>query len=123
MSKKVLIIEDEEKYARMVAMRLKTLGFEVIHMGEWKEGVAIAEQQKPDIILCDILLPNINGFEIVRQLKANEITKSIPVIMLSVLEDPESINLAFTAGAVDYVPKMYEGSLLIDKINKVLGIS
>jgi DNA-binding response OmpR family regulator len=104
-NRKILIIEDEQALVKLIKSAFKSLNFEVIMALTAKEGLAKAKKEQPVIILLDMLLPEENGFDCLKDLKDNPETKNIPVIILSNLGQIEEINQGLALGAVDYLVK------------------
>lgn len=119
--KKILIIEDEKFLLEMYDMRLTAAGFEVITALEGKEGLHLAVEKKPDLIILDIVLPEISGYEILRMLKKDPDTKDITVLVFSNLSQEEEIQKGLDLGASDYVVKTeVTPSQLVEKVKKML---
>lgn len=119
--KKILIIEDEKFLLEMYDMRLTAAGFEVITALEGKEGLHLAVEKKPDLIILDIVLPEISGYEILRMLKKDPDTEDITVLVFSNLGQEEEIQKGLDLGASDYVVKTeVTPSQLVEKVKKML---
>lgn len=101
----ILIIEDEGLLSRMYSKKLIKDGYdcEVAENGE--EGLKVAKEKKPDLIICDIMMPKMDGITVLSKLKESSDTKEIPVIMLTNLSDEEYIEKALEMGAVSYLVK------------------
>lgn len=120
--KKILFIEDESVLQKTVGIALKDEGYKVISATDGESGFNLAESQKPDLILLDIVLPKINGFEVLRKLKENPKTKDVPVIILTNLERVADIDKALEAGATTYLIKVdYSLDEIVKKVKKALG--
>lgn len=104
-AKKILSIEDDAFLSSLVSSKLIEAGFSVITAGTGKEGIAKATTERPNLILLDIMLPDMGGFEILENLKGNALTKDIPVIILSNLGGREEIEKGVALGAVSYLIK------------------
>ncbi|KKU79756.1 MAG: Two-component response regulator [Parcubacteria group bacterium GW2011_GWA2_47_7] len=104
-TKKILSIEDDEFLSSLVSGKLIESGFSVITAGTGKDGLAKAELEHPNLILLDIMLPDMGGFEILQSLKANPATKDIPVIILSNLGGRDEIEKGVALGASSYLIK------------------
>ncbi len=98
----ILIIEDDLETARIIERHLKEKEFKLLISQTAKDGIANAQKYHPDLILLDIFLPDRSGWEVLRELKSNVITKSIPVVICSIQKE---INKAFSLGAIDYLEK------------------
>ena len=123
MDKKILIIDDEEDFCFFVKKNLEAISnYEIITANKGKKGIQIARKEKPDLILLDIMMPGIDGFEVLKRLKANEKTQSIPVIMLTAKDEDESKIKASGLYCEDYLVKPVEKLVLRAKIQKVLSL-
>jgi len=113
---KVLVIEDEKALVDALVYNLDREGYEVTVAHEGQDGLRKA-QAIPDIILLDIMLPGINGIEILRELRGNEKTKAIPVIVVSAKSEETDQVVGFSMGADDYVTKPFSVKILLQRIN------
>ncbi|NTU98389.1 response regulator [Candidatus Falkowbacteria bacterium] len=104
--KKILVVEDDIDQAAMYQVALKAAGFTVIVARNGQEGIEVATSKKPDLIFLDMLLPDMDGLEVLKNLKSVDTTKSIKVIVLSNLNKQEVINQSKKAGADDFMIKM-----------------
>ena len=121
-AKKILIIDDEEDLSFFVKANLELAGaYEVIVTANGKTGIKAAIQHKPDLILLDIMMPKMNGFEVLEKLKGEHETLSIPVIMLTAKGDDESKLKASSRFNEDYIVKPVQIDILKSKIEDVLG--
>ena len=102
-SKKILIIEDDVFLNELMAKKLIEEGFDVIKAVNGEEGLEMAQQERPDLILLDLILPGMDGFEILEKIKEEPETSAIPVIILSNLGQREDIEKGFDLGADDYL--------------------
>ena len=102
---KVLIIEDDEFLRSLTAKRLEKEGYTVEVGVDGESGVAVAESKKPDLILLDLLLPGLDGFEVLKRVRANDALKETPVIIFSNLGQKEDIERAKGLGANDFLIK------------------
>ena len=113
---KILLVEDNEMNRDMLSRRLERKGFKVIIAVDGQQGLDAVEQERPDIILMDMSLPVLDGWEATRQLKANPDTKDIPIIGLSAHAMAGDREKAMKAGCDDYDTKPVELPRLLDKI-------
>jgi CheY-like chemotaxis protein len=118
---KVLLVEDNEMNRDMLSRRLTRRGFEVVFAMDGKQGVALAQSEKPDVILMDMSLPVMDGWEATRRVKADEATRSVPVIGLTAHAMEGDRDKAIEAGCDDYDTKPVELDRLIGKIERLLG--
>ncbi len=118
---KVLLVEDNEMNRDMLSRRLIRRGFDVVFAVNGKEGVDLARSEKPDIILMDMSLPVMDGWEATRCVKADDATRSVPVIGLTAHAMSGDREKAIEAGCDDYDTKPVEIDRLIGKIERLLG--
>ena len=103
--KTVLVVEDSPVQATALVQFLKQMDLQVIHALNGRVGVEIAQQCQPDLILLDVEMPEMDGYEACRRLKADVQTADIPVVMLTVHAEPDSAQHGIEQGAVEYIPK------------------
>jgi CheY-like chemotaxis protein len=118
---RILLVEDNEMNRDMLSRRLQRKGFEVIIAVDGQQGLDAVLQDRPDLILLDMSLPVLDGWEAARQLKANPVTKDIPIIGLSAHAMAGDREKAMKAGCDDYDTKPVELPRLLDKISGFLG--
>ncbi len=118
---KVLLVEDNEMNRDMLSRRLIRRGFEVVFAVDGKQGVDLARREKPDIILMDMSLPVMDGWEATRCVKADAATRSVPVIGLTAHAMSGDREKAIEAGCDDYDTKPVELDRLIGKMERLLG--
>ncbi|MDD5659513.1 MAG: response regulator [Actinomycetota bacterium] len=116
--KKILIIEDEKNIVFPLKIFFENEGgYEVLHAGDGFEGIEIAQREKPDLIILDIVLPGIDGYLVCKNLKNNISTGNIPVITISAKTSKDDIKKMFDVGADEYIPKPFS----LDKIKKLIS--
>lgn len=118
---KILIVEDNEMNRDMLSRRLKRRGFEVVMACSGIEAVEMAGSEIPDLILMDIILPELDGWGATRRIKAAEETKSIPIIALTAHAMDSDRKKALEAGCDEYETKPVDISRLLEKISRLLG--
>jgi len=121
MNKKILVIDDEPDIVKVLAARLREQNFTVDAAFNGKEGLEKVEYNKPDLIILDILMPNLSGTEVASKLKANKLTAGIPIIFLSALQSKDDEKQAgnIVGGQVVFA-KPYDINVLISKINEMV---
>ena len=117
---KILYVEDNEDNVYMLTRRLERSGFAVVVASDGEEGVALARTERPDLILMDLSLPVLDGWEATRRLKGSEETRAIPIIALSAHAMPGDREKALDAGCDDYDSKPVNLPGLLDKIRALL---
>ena len=118
---KVLLVEDNEMNRDMLSRRLIRRGFQVVFAMDGQQGIDLARSEQPEIILMDMSLPVIDGWEATRRLKADDSTRSVPVIGLTAHAMSGDREKAIEAGCDDYDTKPVELDRLIGKIKRLLG--
>jgi two-component system, cell cycle response regulator DivK len=118
---KVLLVEDNEMNRDMLSRRLVRRGFQVVFAMDGQQGVDLARSEQPDIILMDMSLPVIDGWEATRRVKADDATRSVPVIGLTAHAMAGDREKAIEAGCDDYDTKPVELDRLIGKIERLIG--
>lgn len=117
----ILLVDDEQKVLDLIAFRLQLLGYAVITATTGEDGLSLAEEHRPDLIILDVTLPGADGLTICSQLTASETLGSIPVLMLTARSEVEDANRAMAAGAQDYMVKPYDPVVLQMKIRRLLA--
>jgi len=121
MTKKILLIDDDPKITRLIESRLKANGYDVISSKDGKAGIEKAKKESPDLILLDIMMPEIDGYGVIEKLKKDEDTKSIPVVMLTAKRELEDIDKSMNVyGAVGFVSKPFSPTELLQQIKNAL---
>lgn len=119
---KVLVIDDSTDVHRLLEVRLRTEELVLVSAFTGEEGLSMVEKEKPDIVLLDLDMPGMDGFEVLRALKENSETMHISVIVLSGLDSPQDKVTAFDLGAVDYVTKPFDLTELRVRIRSALRL-
>lgn len=120
---KVMIIEDNIELSEQYKLKLELEGFQVMTAPDGEQGLIMAAEERPDVILLDILMPNMDGFEVLRAIKNNTSLSSI-IIIVSNLSGPEQLQKAKQLGADDYLVKAdVTPSMVAEKVKIVLNIS
>ena len=119
---KILIAEDERDIRDLVVFTLQFGGFEVVAAGNGAELVDLAPKEKPDLILTDVRMPKMTGYEACVALKANPATKDIPVVFLSAKGQEEEVNQGIAAGGTAYILKPFAPDVLLTKVKDILAL-
>lgn len=118
---KILIIEDDVSLQKTLQEYLMAENFKVFCAYDGEEGLQKVNAEKPDIVLLDIVLPKINGYEVLRKIKKNPKTNKIPVILLTNLADMRDVEKALDLGATNYLVKSdYKMEEIVDKVRDIL---
>ena len=118
---KILFIEDEISLQTTLGGALKEVGFEIENAYDGEAGLKAAQTSKPDLILLDLILPKMDGFQVLKDLKSGAGTKDIPVIVLTNLESADDVGKVIALGATTYLVKSnYELGDIVEKIKEIL---
>jgi two-component system cell cycle response regulator DivK len=120
MSKRILVVEDHEENRRIMRDLLTSAGLEMIEAHTGEDGVRLAESERPDLILMDIQLPGLDGYEATRRIKANPALRSIPIIAVTSYALSGDEVKAREAGCDDYVAKPFSPRALLAKVREHL---
>jgi len=118
--KKILIVDDEKNILLVLKIALKKAGYETILAKDGLEAIEKAREQKPDLILLDIVLPKLNGYLVYEALQEEPKTAKIPVVFISAKSEKEDIDKALDLGGEDYLTKPLEKEKLLQTINEIL---
>ena len=121
MPNKILVIEDDKFLRELITQKLIKEGYEVSEAVDGEEGAKKVKEKKPDLVLLDLILPGIDGFEVLTKIKQDPELKPIPIIILSNLGQKEDVERGLKLGAVDYLIKAhFTPGEIIEKIRSVL---
>lgn len=119
--KKILLVEDDTFILEMYATKLLNFGYEVLTATDGEEALKIIKEKHPDFILLDLILPSVDGFDVLKAVKKNPKTKSIPIILLTNLGERQDVEQGLKLGADDYLIKAhFTPSEVIEKIQNLL---
>ena len=121
--KKILVIDDYPDNVFLIQDRLEKAGYEVFTAYDGTTGLEKAFEENPDLILLDVMMPDISGFEVCKRFAADDRTKFIPVILLTALIDTENVREGLEAGAFDYIKKPFNKAELLSRIKSALRFS
>jgi two-component system, OmpR family, alkaline phosphatase synthesis response regulator PhoP len=118
---KLLIVEDDNAIRTLYTLKLTKSGFEVLEAADGGKGLEMAKKELPDIILLDVMMPVMNGFEVLKELRKSKDTAEIPVIILSNFGEVDQMTQGFVVGATDYLIKAeHTPSDVVDIVNETL---
>ena len=117
---RVVIIEDDDELATLIEMPLKAKGFQTRRAPSGEEGLALIWESRPDLLLLDIMLPGMSGFDVCHTLRHEDTTRDLPIIILSSNDSDEDIVRGLNLGADDYLTKPFSPSVLLARIGSVL---
>lgn len=116
----ILLVEDESDILDMIRLRLKKEGFDVFAADSGEAGLALALERRPDLILLDLMLPIMNGFEVLKKIRVERAIAKTPIIIVSARGEESDIVVGLELGADDYVTKPFNMSVLLARINALL---
>ncbi len=119
MPKKILVVDDEKPIVRLVQVNLEHAGYEVITAYDGKEALEKVAQEKPDLIVLDVMMPQMDGFEVMQRLQANPETRDIPVIMLTAKAQDADVFRGWQAGVTLYLTKPFSPFELISFVRRI----
>ena len=114
--KRLLGVDDEPRVREMIEFRLRQYGYDVLQAADGREALTVARKEQPDLVLLDVMMPELDGFQVCSRLKQHEATEHIPVVMLTAKAEAKDVTRAFNSGAVDYVVKPYDPVVLQQKV-------
>lgn len=119
--KKILIVDDEEDVLSMLKLRLEAFGFAVFTASDGNSGYAAAKEVAPDLIILDLMLPGMDGYQVCRLLKFDQKYRAIPIIMLTAKSQAEDKEWGAKTGADSYFTKPFDAAQLTAKIKELVG--
>lgn len=119
--RKILLVDDSETVLQMEQMMLESDGYEFITARDGEEGVSKALDHKPDLILMDVVMPKMDGFEAVRRLREHRDTRRVPVVMVTSKAEAESLEAGYVCGCNDYIVKPIDRLELLAKVKNLIG--
>lgn len=117
---RILVVDDEPHIVKLITFSLGKHGFECLTAGDGATAIEMAAAEKPDLILMDVMMPVMSGFEALRKLKADVVTAGIPVVMLSAKSQKYEVAEGMESGATEYICKPFTPKDLVEKVNAVL---
>ena len=119
---KILVVDDEPQNIRLLQIRLQADGYTVLTANSGQEALKLVQAEAPDLILLDIMMPGMNGFEVCQQIRAEETTQFIPVVMVTALSEKEDRIRAIEAGADDFISKPFDSHEVLARVRSLVRI-
>ena len=119
--KKILIVDDEADIIEILQFVLETNGYECITAFDGEEGLKLAKEANPDLIILDVMMPKINGYKISRLLKYDVKYKNIPILMITARSQDKDKQIGEETGADEYITKPFQIENVLEKVKKYLG--
>ena len=120
MAKKILIVDDEPNLVKILESRLKSNGYDVISAIDGQQGLDRVRQDKPDLVILDLMLPKLHGYEVCKQLRADSTHKDIPIVMLTASGKAGDIQEGLNQGANAYIAKPFQPEALLGIIKALI---
>ncbi len=120
MSKKILIVDDQVNFTHIIKMIIESQGFEGLTASNGQEAIDKMKDALPDLILLDLMMPEMTGFEVLEEIKDKSKFQKIPVIVISALAEKKYVDRAYNLGAVDYIVKDFDPDELLSSIKENL---
>ena len=117
---RILVVEDEEDLAGLVEVNLSLAGYDVVIAPTGEDGLRAIREEEPDAVLLDVMLPGIDGWNVLRTVKEDRTTRDVPVVMLTALSEERDLIRGHLQGAVEYVTKPFEMKRLLETVEEVL---
>ena len=117
---RILIVDDSPTEVHVLKGMLDKNGFDVLTAANGEEGIARAKKERPDLILMDVVMPEMNGFEACQELRRQEVTKTTPIIMVTTRGEGENVETGFRSGCSDYITKPVNRLELLTKLRSYL---
>jgi DNA-binding response OmpR family regulator len=118
---KILIVDDEDDVIQALKVRLETAGYHATTAGDGAQALALLQETKPDLILADLMMPNLDGLELTRRVRQNPNWRRVEVLLFSCNDDPVARELALELGARDYLSKTVGAPAIVSRINEILS--
>jgi len=119
--KKVMLVDDSSTALMMEKVILSKKNFDLVFARDGEEAVAKSASEQPDLILMDVVMPKMNGFDACRRIREAAATKDIPIIMVTTRGEPENVEIGFASGCSDYITKPINSLELLAKLDNFLG--
>lgn len=121
MGKKILVVDDEEDIREIIKVRLISHGYNVLTAEDGYVALSLAKRERPDLIILDIMMPNMDGYTALKEIRKDKEIGRTPVIILSVKEKNKMEDIFYFQNISDYIEKPFESEELIEKVKKILG--
>ena len=121
MAKRILVVDDEQDIVRLVGLRLKANGYEVLSANDGQQGLETAQKEKPDLIILDVMMPKMDGYKVCGLLKKDSRFAKTPIIMFTAKAQDKDKDLGREVGADAYLTKPFDPPVLIAKVKELLG--
>lgn len=120
-AKRLLVVDDDVEFVQALKVRFESAGFDVLTAQEGLEALHKSRSEHPHVIILDLMLPKLNGYEVCRMLKFDQKFQHIPIILCSARSRKDDIDMGYSVGADAYITKPFEGRALVDKVDELLA--
>lgn len=120
MGRRVLVVEDDEMVVEVVTINLEAEGLDVVHASNGTAGLAEVDRERPDLVLLDVMMPDVDGWTVLSKLRARPDTEKLPVIMLTAKSMPADQVRGYNLGATGYITKPFSADELVEKVQHAL---
>jgi two-component system alkaline phosphatase synthesis response regulator PhoP len=117
----VLVVDDDPVIQKLLQVNFEMEGYDVVIAGDGEEGLALAREERPDLVLLDVMMPKMNGLDVAAALKDDEVTRAIPIIMLSAKAQSSDVQAGLDLGVDDYVTKPFDPLELLERVSALLA--
>jgi DNA-binding response OmpR family regulator len=117
----ILVADDEEDLRELVSYRLSRSGYEVVEAVDGQEALELATERTPDLMVLDVMMPRLDGYELTRRVREEDSLRSVPVILLTARSQETDVSRGFEVGADDYLKKPFNPDELVARVRAVLG--
>lgn len=119
---RVLVADDERDILELVVFRLERSGYEIVRATDGEEALRFALEQRPDLAVLDVMMPKLNGYDVTREIRRHEETRTMPVILLTARAQEADVTRGFEAGADDYLKKPFSPQELGARVQAILDL-
>lgn len=119
--RKILVVDDERHIVRLIQVNLERAGYQVVTAFDGKEGLKKVEAEKPDLIVLDVMMPYMDGFEVLKRLQANQSTRNIPVVMLTAKAQDADVFRGWSSGVSAYLTKPFNPLELLTFVKRIFS--
>lgn len=120
MSARIVVAEDEPHIRELIAISLRRAGHEVEQAEDGESAIALLQANPPDLLICDVMMPGLSGYEVAKRLASDPRTAAIPILMLSAMGQTRDIDEGLASGAHAYVVKPFSPRELVERVNQIL---
>ena len=117
----VLVVDDDPVIQKLLQVNFEMEGYDVVIAGDGEEGLALAREERPDLVLLDVMMPKMNGLDVAAAMRSDDVTKNIPIIMLSAKAQASDVQAGLDLGVDDYVTKPFDPLELLDRVGALLA--